>query len=306
MTGNDNDVVRRQHLVSRVILKQWVVEGALTAFNLRSGAKRPRSPKAEGFERDFIKFGSAEIEQFWSRFEDRSHAALEAVKSGTCFDDRAHVDALKGLIGLHLVRSRASTVMWGKALRRQVEEGQSSHVAGLIGLLREPGALDAVFQHRTGLVGAGPEAREIARRQLAKELDRRLGIGGEGFAESLRDNLEQFMTDYAETGLEVGVSATELLIGDIPALPVDHQTRRVGLLAGVTLNAADTLFLPVTPRHVIALGGDNTYRDLPMATSGTLNHLQAIAALEKVYLRPGTDLIDVARAEYERRSACRP
>ena len=285
MTAKPSGAVRRQHLVSKVLLKQWAVDGELTAFNLETGTARARSPKAEGFEIDFVLHGATLAEARWQDFEQRAADALLATTSGTLFAEDAHVVTIKGLLGLHLVRSRVATSMWNRALKRQVGQGASSHTANLIALINDPDVQDAIFENLTGLQPAGDEARSIAQNHLAAEFDRRLGTGGEAFAEVLRENLDRFVEENAARTVEVGVSERELLIGDVPALTVDHATRSVGFLAGVTIAAADTLFMPVGPHHVVGLGGSGEFRDLPDAASDTLNHLQLISAHRKVYMR---------------------
>ena len=40
---------RKQHVVSRVLLDRWAVDGEVEAFNLTNGRQRPRSPSAEGW-----------------------------------------------------------------------------------------------------------------------------------------------------------------------------------------------------------------------------------------------------------------
>lgn len=301
MTSERDGDVHRQHLVSKVLLKRWAVDGQLLAFNLDTGMHRGRSPKAEGYEEDFIRHGSGQAEARWREFEDRAHRALCAVDRGTLFEDPSDVETIKGLIGLHVFRSRVATTMWNRALKRQVQQGESSHAFQLQALIHNPEAQDAIFEHLTGLRSAGPEARSFARAHLVERLDRRLGVGGEAFRDLMLEDLQRFMHEYAECDVEIGVASGELLIGDVPALTVDHSTRSVGLLAGVPLGSADTLFMPVGPHHVAGLGGQACYRDLPDPTTDKLNHLQLISAQRKAYMLPSSTLIESAEEETHRR-----
>ena len=297
------DDVRRQHLVSKVLLKQWAIDGRILAFNLETGSFRERSPKAEGYEEHFIVHGSGQAEARWREFEDRAHHALCAVEDGTLPSDPINVDATKGLIGLHLVRSRVATVMWKRALHRQGEPEDFSHLDRLRALVDSPEVQDAVFEHLTGLEPAGADARAHARAQVVERLNRRLGAGGEAFRDLLVENVGRFMRDFANHDVEIGVSDAELLIGDVPALTVDHASRSVGFLAGVTLQSADTLFMPLGPHHVAALGGRGGYRTLPASAAETVNHLQLISAYRKTYMLPASPLTTSARREAERRGA---
>jgi hypothetical protein len=301
VTSLPGEDVGRQHLVSKVLLKRWTIDGRLLAFNLHTGTHRDRSPKAEGYVEGFIGHGSGQAKARWREFEDRAHRALCAVEDGTFLTDPADVDSIKGLMGLHLLRSRVATAMWERALERQTDRDEASHLDRLQALINDPEVQDAVFEHLTGLEPAGPDARAHARTHLAEQLDRRLGSGGEAFRDLLVENLERFVLDFAEHEVEIGVSNAELLIGDVPALTVDHSTRSVGFLAGVTLQSADTLFMPLGPHHVAALGGRAGYRDLPTSTAETLNHLQLISAHRKAYMLPGSPLSTAAGLEAERR-----
>lgn len=297
--------VRRQHLVSKVLLKRWAVDGELLAFNLDDGTQRLRSPKAEGFQEQFIRHGSGRAEDRWRIIEDRAHRALSAVEAGSLFENTTDVDAIKSLVGLHAFRSRVASAMWNRALKRQVESGESDHVKTLVALINEPEVQDAFFEHETGLKSAGPEARALARARLVENFDRQFGPGGEAFREVLTENLDRFTQEYAEHTVEIGVSSSELLIGDVPALTVDHSTHTVGFLAGATLDSADTLFMPVGPRHVAALGGQGGYQTLAEATTSKLNHLQLISAQRKAYAVPGSTLQLLAQEERLRRQQLR-
>jgi hypothetical protein len=66
------------------------------------------------------------------------------------------------------------------------------------------------------------------------------------------------MTDSA--GLEILTPPVggEFLIGDVPALTVRADHAGVGVLGGLALADAQSVFLPLGPRHVAALGRANT------------------------------------------------
>jgi len=286
-TTPDTGGIERQHTVSRVVLRGWSVQGRFGRVDLRWGtANEHTSPRAEGFDRWFVRGGrSTASEELWKSIEDKVGPAIAAVADGTIYARGQLAQALKDLVALHVVRSTSATEMWARAIQR------SDHLRGLLEAIDDPVILRGHHEERTGLVAAGNEALEIERAYLLSEAERRLGQGSEAFADNLEEHLEQVRVYFTERTFEIGVAREgELLIGDSPALTVDHQRRAVGFLQGVPLNQADSLVFPLTPTLVFAGGGEPAYRDLARAAVGNVNRIQVAGAVRRVFFRPGSGL----------------
>jgi hypothetical protein len=77
----------------------------------------------------------------------------------------------------------------------------------------------------------------------------------------------------------------------------------VGVLGGLALGDAQSVFLPLGPGHVAALGRANATISLTPDQAAETNARQLVGALEYVYLRPGSPLMDTARQFATQRKA---
>ncbi len=81
----------RQHLVSKIVIKQWAQHGTVLAFDLdypRSPAKR-RTATQIGYKYDFIRAEPRTWEARWSKFESHAPEALRAISDRSLFDHPA-------------------------------------------------------------------------------------------------------------------------------------------------------------------------------------------------------------------------
>jgi hypothetical protein len=104
--------LRRQHVVSRVILKGFAAPGdggagwQLTPFDVRLGREgKSRGLKGCGRVPDFLLCASESAEQLWNEVENRLGPAIKAARDGHFHDHDSHVSAIRDGIALHLVRS---------------------------------------------------------------------------------------------------------------------------------------------------------------------------------------------------------
>jgi hypothetical protein len=83
---------------------------------------------------------------------------------------------------------------------------------------------------------------------------------------------EQATEHVDRAGLEIYRPAHgELLIGDTPAITVDHVRRLIGVRARVALGSASTVVLPLGPTHIAALATDNAWQTTPAETVTEVN-----------------------------------
>jgi hypothetical protein len=88
----------------------------------------------------------------------------------------------------------------------------------------------------------------------------------------------------------------EFLIGDAPALTVRNDRAAVGVLGGITLDDAHSVFLPLGPHHVAALGKANLTAELSPEQVWLTNARQVAGAIECASLRPGSGLHETVRS----------
>ncbi|MEX0664747.1 MAG: DUF4238 domain-containing protein [Acidimicrobiia bacterium] len=291
--------IRDQHLISKVLLKQWARGGVLSRVSLRFGTVQKRSPKAEGFEPWYVRgHESVRLEQVWKTTEDRVPEALAAATAGTLFQSRTNIGVIKDLLALHAVRSRQMADMWQRSLARSEHK---TRIASLLELISDEEVLAAHFRARTGLEPGGSATLIAERDYLLDELELRLGRGGAGFASALEEQFQQMRDYLAVRGLEIGIAQTsELVIGDNPALTYDKDNGKIGFLQGARLGEADSFVLPLGPQHVVGGGGDNVYRELQEHAVAFLNEMQLLGSQRRVYCTPdgsGLDWVLTRRTE---------
>ncbi len=117
------------------------------------------------------------------------------------------------------------------------------------------------------------------------QLSFQLAESGALFRERLEDIYRQARerTDNAE--LEILTSgAGEFLIGDIPALTVRRDRDAVGVLGGIALDDATSVFMPLGPKHV-AGSAEKPHRRLSAEQVRDVIVRQVVGAIEYVYLR---------------------
>ncbi|MFG2440725.1 DUF4238 domain-containing protein [Streptomyces sp. NPDC048508] len=282
--------VRRQHVVSQVLLKQFAAPVKhqsglqLQPYDLRHPGRRlkTRAPRGVAQIEYFVPFASASLEARWGEIEQELPTAFAAVKAGTAVDDPRVNANLRDLIALHYIRSQH----YREVFQRIFAE---SYAAQRRWLLAE-GAhiLQAASLERTGLHTTGPQG-------LAHRADELLSSMAEAYRTGalLRVRIEdafgkarQFTAKLALEILEPDEG--EFLIGDNPALTVRNE--RDKLHHSMALGDSQSVVLPIGPRHMLALGPVNMQGSIPRAVVDRMNVLQIKAARRYVYTCPGSPL----------------
>jgi hypothetical protein len=278
-----------QHTVSKCLLARWATKHGsgrkLISFNLATGKGKPRPPATCTVD-DFIKFASASAERMWGEVETRLPEAIKACENGTVWDRPEMREVIMDAIARHVARSVQVTAVqdrvWAKS-RADVEEE----------MMENPALLTRVFKQRyRGLVPAGPESLLAMVRDLYSDTVEVVGSGQwqRSRVERLFDNARRHTR--AQSLQLVRPEVGEFLIGDVPALTRREGHPGVGVLGGVALMDASTIFLPLGPHLIAALSNkDGTL----MATADTVRRLngeQVIAAQDRVYMRIGSGLDD--------------
>lgn len=286
----------RQHVVSRVLLRRWCIDGVLGAYSLvHDSTETPKGPKAFGFVAGYVAVEPQAVEELWATIENRVPAAFEQIDAGRLPDEQGRT-ALIDLCALHLARSATTKKMWENALSEQLEAG--GRLAELMSWIQQPVVLRAWFEHETGLEATGAEAEEWARDRLAEKFATNFGSDGAGFRDAVIDQFEKAREWFGNLNLQVGHLADgELAIGDAPVTTYDRDTRRAGLLSGVSLNDANSISLPLGPHHVMDFSSDGPDRwiELDASHGKHTNARQVACASERVHYRPGSEVPDELR-----------
>lgn len=285
-----------QHIVSAVLLRRWAASGKLSAFDLQHRVTRLRSPRSEGFVDNYTRHDAEGHEARWAYIENKVPYVFDLLDSGRLHDDPRAVERLKDFLALHVARSLTTKQVYDDAFAMRMMDLEATSE-----ILNQDELLDEYSHDRTGLYPAGPQGRAGARSAYIAEITQRVGPGSALFGEILVDHYTRFRSNLSHMGLEISVaSAGEFLIGDDPVQTVDTRQKRVGIRSGVTIPDADTIVLPLGPRHAVAINSQDSVRSLPASAVETLNRIQVITAQMKVYFRPGAGLESFIETELDR------
>lgn len=298
--------VRRQHLISKILLAQFATPVRRTAglhvqpHDLRHPQRlpKPRTPRGIGWVEDFVPYASGSLEQAWNEVEQHLPEVFAAVAAGTVLDDPATTGRLRDLIALHWVRSQHYRDLHQRLFPFVYQERQRY-------LLNEGRTLlQAAVLEQTGLFIDGREGLALHAERLLKPMATAYETGAlfrvrieASFARArdlLEDRCVQILTPQHG----------EFLIGDTPAVTMRRDGPRIS--HSMALGDAHSVILPISPRYVLSTGPHPAYLPVPHAQVDELNTLQIRTARRYIYTRPGSPLrpfITQRFRECERRSA---
>ena len=252
--------ITEQHLISKVLLKRFAehsgpYRGLICPFRLDYPRARHRPLGPDGCAKvdNFVAWASASVERLWKETEDGLPDALAAMDAGTLFANAGSASVIKSAIALHFARSKATRIIHAKVWAETVERGRRRWITEHRHLLAY------WFYREKGFFPAGDEALGIFFDELMKLSHNLAGSGAlwRERIESLYLNTRA-MTDAAGLEILTPQGGGEFLIGDVRALTVRADHVGVGVLGGIALAEAQSVFLPLGPRHVAALGRADT------------------------------------------------
>lgn len=236
-----------------------------------------------GYVRHFVPVDSQATEKLWQQVESHLTQAITAALNGTALTSPAHLSTLRRAVALHFARNPQTLTIHNQsftdALQDQVEQWAKTPLA------------TEAFRRRYGLEPAGPEALHLG---AEAALERLVQLHKEGglFRLSVQRLFEIVCDRFDTRGIQILTPASpskEFLLGDIPALTLDHATGAVGLAQGVTADHADEIFMPLAPGLLVAVGPPDGARPIPDHEVDQYNRRQACAAHDYLIHRPGAD-----------------
>ncbi|MEW2309000.1 DUF4238 domain-containing protein [Streptomyces sp. NPDC006864] len=277
-----------QHVISQVLLKRFAARFGsnglkLVPFNLDHPDRvhKMASPRQCGKVPHFARFASASLEQVWGKLETRIPDAARAVDRGDVFQHEEHVQTLKDLIALHLVRSLNFRNVHERIFTNVYNETRTALLTDRSDLLRL-----AVLQ-RSGLHLSGPQGLATAAAQILSPHLTNFENGAD-FRARIEHTFAKAKEMISEAGLEILVPAAgEFLLGDTPALAIQQSENRTRI--SVAIGDSTAIVLPFGPRHLLV--GRTPRHGMDIATAKTvdfLNQLQIEAAQQRVYIRPNS------------------
>jgi hypothetical protein len=201
------------------------------------------------------------------------------VERGDVFQHEQHVQTLKDLIALHLIRSLHYRNVHERTFAKVYTEYRTALLTDKSDVLRL-----AVLQ-RSGLHLSGPQGLAAAADQILSPYLANFENGAD-FRARIEVTFEKAKEMISGAGLEILVPAAgEFLLGDTPALAIQQSGTRTTF--NVAICDSTAIVLPFGPKHLLV--GRTPRNGMSIATEetvGFLNRLQIEAAEQRVYLRP--------------------
>lgn len=277
--------VERQHFISQGVLRRFVENlpsgQKLAKFNIATGRVEHLGTRRVGYVSHFVPVDSEATEKLWQEVENHLTQATTAALNGTALTNPAHLSTLRHAVALHFARNPQTLTIhnqsFADALKGQVDQ-----------LAKTPLAAEAFKRQHHGLEPAGTEALRMGAEGVQDRLVRLHQDGGL-FRLSVQRLFEMVRDRFDPMGIQILTPASpskEFLLGDIPALTVNHATGAVGLAQGVTADQADEILMPLAPRLLVAVGPPGGTRALPDDEVDQYNQRQARAAQDYLIHRP--------------------
>lgn len=254
-----------------------------------------KSTRACGWADTFVAYDSPSAEDLWNSVERRAPAAFEAVHAGTPFADPLHVEALRDLIVLHYVRSHRYRDVYTTAFETVRVKARSE----LGGRFSEPLRREALRQTGLHLAGAGALDAFAERLVEQSEVTQDFGTGAL-FRTSIERDFNKVRAMASKWHLEVLTPESgRFLVGDNPAVTV--RTDSTPWSYNMAVGDAHSIVLPITPRHLLALGRKNAVGTIPRALTDKINTVQILAADHYVYMHPRSTRLETFARETAKR-----
>lgn len=293
---------RRQHLVSRVLQSRFSGQSGATAKRVAQLRRAsPDSvelvgPKNNLKEDWFIEAeaGASRFEQIWGVAENAVVDALAELDahSGAGSIAATTAERITDFMALHLVRGFTAKPLWDRGLARVVPRRRAALVENgtLIDLARSTDIYPAEWT----------DERIVD--EITSHFEDPLRQGGEVFGETLVELYESVKRHFKRFHVEIAeADEGEFILPDVPCVPCESTTGRVGLLAGFGLNHADAIVMPLGPHHIASLvtkRPSTPWWRIGPEKIAPINDTLARVALNAVCFRPGSAVEEAVRASW--------
>jgi hypothetical protein len=273
--------IRKQHVVSQVVLAAFAVDGEVEAEDVRRpGRWRPKAPAAVGYVNDYARYDSAATEGLWQTVETRLRDVLDELRSGRVPPRGSEAEAaIRDCIALHWARSKAVSAV-SERLWEQVRRDHMEEMAGC------PDLLAAVYRARTGRTAGPAELHETNESLHAGPPEI---LSGEHFSRRVRYFFQQAQAKFADRSLQVGVCGNgveNLLISDCPVVTPSRSRTELNPEQGVALGDAYGAGMPLGPRVFVSLHDRPERVVMGSKEARMLNDWQRSVRREQLFRQP--------------------
>ncbi|MCF6506855.1 DUF4238 domain-containing protein [Blastococcus sp. MG754426] len=261
-------VPRKQHTVSRVLLRRFAKGGTLTAYDRQKDVLTQKGPGGAFWVEHFDQHDPLGAEERAGAVESRVPEVLARVDGRTVLDDDDAVSALIDLMALHWVRSPAVRMAHERVKAAVVSSSKRR-------LASQEALLSLAFTQRTGLHAATRGELEWMNEQM-HEIEPKLAE--EWWSDRLILNFRSARQIMGRHSLQVGYfDEPVLVIGDSPVIVRNADGSGLGPHQGVALGDASEICMPIGPQVLIALGPASGTVQFDSAAADRFNEMQALS-----------------------------
>lgn len=268
--------VKRHHLLSRVLLKQWLGPHPgfteLSCYNISRDKIEQVGPRGISWRHERLHPTDPRgFEDFWRDTEHKVEPILSCINNGTIPVKDSWEDTLKDLLAIHLVRSIT-----------YVENHQMRFQAAIdnLDLSEEPDDLlaTAFMTNQDGVISSTSLQGELAHQNYRDYLKRKVGTGPY-HSDAMKAIFPFFRTSISKRKCalrripEASKDST-FLISDCPVLPLTISNGKPAVADQMFGPEVGTYVFPIGPKVSIQLSNVNSEQEASLREIDLLNELQ--------------------------------
>jgi hypothetical protein len=271
MQKNKIDVTIRtqmnSHLVSRNLLRRFCINNSLLAHDFISNKDILKNPEQISYIKMPISAIST-LEQDWGIVEGKMTKIYPSIDDETVLKSVEAKEIIKKFIALHFVRSQSLIALIGKDEKKYFEQAiEDSKKA-------DPLSAEAIENNRL-------QFREKWLQTLKLET----------LPEMYKNHIQKSMDFIMRQDIEIGevIGDYELALSDSPVINLNELGHQ-GILEGVPINESINCFMPLGPRHVVALtkkAKSTEYITMTSRAVERMNYYSVYQSIKYYYFRKG-------------------
>lgn len=269
---------RKQHTVSRVVLKRFTTGKRVSVYDRVSDAIYSKGP-AGIFHSYLDKHDPWAAEARWGQVEARAPRLYDLIDHGRLLDDPGALDVVRDLIAMHWVRSPALRTT-SEGVRRQTVESRIAAFASEIDLLQ------IGFRQETGLHPGSEADLQWFNRQVHESVlrDRQEELHSDSLSRLYHGARKMLSSRAVHVSYARGA---DFMIGDCPVVTMRPGHPGVGPHQGVALGDASLICMPIDPHVLITLGPATGETDLDDEAVSQYNDYQIHGLTRWLGCQPG-------------------
>ena len=270
-------VPRKQHTVSRVVLRRFAWRERLAVYDRDKDVLGPKAPGGAFWTEHFDGHDPLGAEERAGAIESRIPKVLQQVDRRTVLDDRDAIAALIDLMALHWARSPALRLAHERIKAAVIEDSKHKYAG-------QDAVRGRAFTQRTGLHATSPSELAWINDKLH---DIAPAVAEQWWSDRSTLNFESARDIMGRHKLQVGYFDDPLLvIGDAPVIVRDSDATGYGPHQGIALGDAAEICMPISPTVLIALGPESRAVKLESSAAERFNEMQVRSFVRWLGARP--------------------